>query len=49
MAVSGERHGHLAADVGREHPPDRAVLAERVREYALATLFEAQLRRRRDP
>ena len=45
MAVSGERHGHLAADVGREHPPDRAVFAERMRDYALATLFEAQLRR----
>ena len=48
MAVSGERHGHLSADVGGKHTPDRAVLAERMRDYALATLFEAQLRRRSD-
>lgn len=45
IAGSGERHGHLAAYVGREQPPDRAVFAERVGDYALATLFKAQLRR----
>ena len=50
MAVSGERDGHLSSDVGREHPPNRAALAERMRDYALATLicvssshFRAQL------
>ena len=48
-AQSGERHRHLSADVGWEQPSDRAVFAERVRDYALATLFKAQLRRRRDP
>ena len=41
MAASGERDGHLSFDVGREHPPDRAVLAERMRDYALATLIYA--------
>ena len=30
-------------------PPDRAIFAECMRDYALATLFKAQLRRRRDP
>ena len=45
MSVLGERHGHLSADVGREQPPNRAVLAEGMRDYALATLFKAQLRR----
>ena len=39
MAVSGERDGHLSSDVGREHPPNRAALAERMRDYALATLI----------
>ena len=42
MAVSGERHRHLSADVGWEQPSDRAIFAERVRDYALATLFKAQ-------
>ena len=42
MAGSGERHGHLPADVGRKQPPDRAVFAEGMGDYALATLFKAQ-------
>ena len=42
--------GRLATDIGRQHSPRRAVLAERMRVYALATyaLFKAQLRHRRD-
>ena len=48
MAVSGERHGNLAADVGGEQPSNRAVFAECVCDYALATFFDAQLRRSRD-
>ena len=43
MAVSGERDGHLSSDVGREHPPNRAALAERMRDYALATLIYTSL------
>ena len=39
MAVSGERDGHLSSDVGREPPPNRAALTERMRDYALATLI----------
>ena len=38
-APSGERHGHLPADVGRKQPPDHAVFAEGMGDYALATLF----------
>ncbi len=43
MAVSGERHCRLAAYVGGKQPPDRAVFAERVRDYALATLFNLNI------
>ena len=45
IATSGERHGHLAAYVWWKQSPDRAILAERMGDYALATLFKAQLRR----
>ena len=39
MAVSGERDGLLASDVGLEDPPNRAALVERIRDYALTTLI----------
>lgn len=46
---SAERKGRLPSDEGREEPPDKAVSAQGVRDYQLAPLLDAQLRRRRHP